>query len=424
LSFKGLIALKILYISTVFPSPEKNSTIYTDLIEELKECGHEIVVVASDDKRNVNRTKLNVERGVTVLRVKTGSIYDVSLIEKGVSILTLKYYLISAIKKFLKHKKFDLILFESPPVTIVDVVNWAMKYFKCPSYLMLKDIFPQNAVDIGIMKKNGILYRFFKHKERKLYRTASIIGCMSETNKGYILRYNPWLDNEKVEIFPNTKKINYYGSKPTDFKMRRKYGIPEDSVVAVYGGNMGKPQGLDFLLDIMTQSKGRKDIFFLLVGRGTERNKIKEYIKREGLKNVLMINNLPRNEYETLITECDIGLIFLDKRFTIPNFPSRVLSYFEYGLPVLAATDINTDFGKMIIDAKAGFWVQAGDAEDFMKKLDILIKDNDLRYRMGKLGREYLERNFHVGISTDILEKHFKKYSSGLDKNKDRLGVK
>jgi glycosyltransferase involved in cell wall biosynthesis len=407
--------LKILYISTVFPSPEKNSTIYTDLIEELKERGHEIVVVATDDKRNVDRTKLNVERGVTVLRVKTGSIYDVSLIEKGISILTLKYYLISAIKKFLKHKKFDLILFESPPVTIVDVVNWAMKYFKCPSYLMLKDIFPQNAVDIGIMKTNSIVYRYFKQKEKKLYHIATTIGCMSNGNKEYILKHNLWLNRKKIDIFPNTKKINYYGSKPTDFKMRCKYGIPEDAVVAVYGGNMGKPQGLDFLLDIMSHSTERNDIFFLLVGRGTERSKIRDYIKREGLKNVLLIDNLPRDEYETLITECDIGLIFLDKRFTISNFPSRVLSYFEYSLPVLAATDVNTDFKEMIEKSKAGFWVQAGDIEDFMKKLDILIKDNDLRYRMGKSGREYLERNFHVGISADILERHFKKNNSLLD---------
>jgi len=312
-------------------------------------------------------------------------------------------------KKFLKHEKFDFILFESPPVTMSNVVDWAMKYFKCPSYLMLKDIFPQNAVDIGIMKKDSILYRYFRNKEKKLYRVASIIGCMSEANKDYILRHNPWLNNKKVEIFPNTKKIRYFGSKTKNFTMRRKYGIPENTIVAVYGGNMGKPQGLDFLLDIMIQIKERKDIFLLLVGRGTERNRIRNYIKQNALKNVLLVDNLPRDEYETLITECDIGLIFLDKRFTIPNFPSRVLSYFEYRLPVLAATDSNTDFRNMIENAKAGFWVQAGDIDNFIKKLDILIQDDKLRQRMGKAGREYLEKNFNVGVSVKILEKHFNK---------------
>ena len=393
----------------MFPSPEKNSTIYTDLIEGLNECGHEIIVVASDDKSNVNKTKINIEKNITVLRVKAGKMYDVSLIEKGVSILTLRHYLINAIKKFLKHEKFDFILFESPPVTMSNVVDWAMKYFKCPSYLMLKDIFPQNAVDIGIIKKGSILYRYFRNKEKKLYRIASIIGCMSEANKDYILKHNPWLNKKKVEIFPNTKNIRYFGSKPKNFTMRRKYGIPEDTIVAVYGGNMGKPQGLDFLLDIMIQIKERKDIFLLLVGRGTERNRIRNYIKQNALKNVLLVDNLPRDEYETLITECDIGLIFLDKRFTIPNFPSRVLSYFEYRLPVLAATDSNTDFRNMIEDAKAGFWVQAGDIDNFIKKLDILIKDDKLRQRMGKAGREYLEKNYHVGVSVKILEKHFNK---------------
>jgi len=401
--------LRILYISTVFPRPEESSTIYTDLAEELRDRGHEIFVVAADGSTGVMRTQLSIERGLNVLRVKTNSLYNVNIIKKGFSVITLKYQLIYNMKKFLNKKKFDFILFESPPVTIVDVVKWAMKEFGCPSYLMLKDIFPQNAVDIGLMKENGIVYKYFRKKEQKLYRTASIIGCMSELNRRYIIKHNPWLNINKVEIFPNTKKIRYYGERPIEYRIRRRYGISDDIIVAIFGGNMGKPQGIDFLLEVISECKEREDIFFLLVGRGTERYRIVDYIRQKNLKNVLLIDPLPRDEYEILLTECDIGLIFLDKRFTIPNFPSRVLSYFEYGLPVLAATDINTDFGQMIENAKAGFWVQSGDISSFIEKLNILANNADLRYQMGKAGRKYLEKNFNVGISVDILEKHFNK---------------
>lgn len=342
-----------------------------------------------------------------MLRVRSGNLYDVSLIEKGITVLLLKQRLIYAMKKYLKGMKFDFILFESPPVTMAGVVKWAMRRFNCPSYLMLKDIFPQNGVDIGIIKKGGVIYRYFKRQEDELYRTASIIGCMSEANKQYILSKNHWLDPRKVEIFPNTKYIRHKGLRPNEFSMRSKYGIPINKVVAVFGGNMGKPQGVNFLIDVIAACRNQKDLFFLLVGRGTERAMIRERISRENLSNVLMLDVLPRDDYEHLITECDIGLIFLDKRFTIPNFPSRVLSYFEYGMPVLVATDINTDFGLMVKDSGAGFWVQAGDLENCINKLTLLVENAHMRLRMGNAGRQFLENNYNIGVSVDILERRF-----------------
>ena len=400
--------MKILYISTVFPRPEQSSTIYTDLAEELKKRGHEIFVVASDGTGKVNRVEMREERGIPVLRVKIAKMYDVGFIQKGISVVTLKYYLINAMKRKFKKEKFDFILFETPPITIIDVVKWSMDRFNCPSYLMLKDIFPQNGVDIGVIKKNSLIYKYFKYKEKKLYNIATIIGCMSEANKQYILSNNSLINGNKVELFPNTKKITYNSERPTNYEMRLKYGIPENKVVAVFGGNMGKPQGLEFLMDIIKANNESKDIFFLLVGRGTERLMIRNFISKEGLTNVLLLDALPRDDYECLMTECDIGLIFLNEKFTIPNFPSRVLSYFEYGLPVIAATDGNTDFGKMIENATAGYYIAAGDIETFNLKLKELARDFEKRNKMGKSGRKYLEENFQTGISVDILEKHFR----------------
>jgi glycosyltransferase involved in cell wall biosynthesis len=400
--------MRILYISTVFPRPEQSSTIYTDLAEALKKRGHEIFVVATDATGNANKAKMSEERGIPVLRVKILKMYDVGLVQKGISVVTLKYYIINAMKKRFKKEKFDLILFETPPITIIDVVKWAMDHFNCPSYLMLKDIFPQNGVDIGIIKKDSVIYKYFKYKEKKLYNTASTIGCMSEANKQYILSHNPLINSDKVELFPNTKEITYNPQGTTTYEMRHKYGIPKNKVVAVFGGNMGKPQGLEFLMDIIKENNNIENIFFLLVGRGTERIMVRDFILKEGLTNVVLLEALPRDDYECLMTECDIGLIFLNKKFTIPNFPSRVLSYFEYGLPVIAATDENTDFGSMVENAAAGYHIKAGDKETFNLKLKELASDVKKRHKMGQSGRRYLEENFQVGVSVDILEKHFK----------------
>ena len=178
--------MKILYISTVFPRPECSSTIYTDLAEALAEKGHDVVVVAAEEKKKYQSGGIQEERGCKVLRARIGNMYDVGLIEKGISVISLAFYMKKTIKKELSKETFDLILFEAPPATLVGVVSYAKKMFKAPAYLMMKDIFPQNAIDIGLIKR-GIIYYYFRLKEKQLYKQADMIGCMSEGNRQYIM---------------------------------------------------------------------------------------------------------------------------------------------------------------------------------------------------------------------------------------------
>lgn len=400
--------MRILYIATSFPQPDKGATIYTDLAEELHGAGHEITVVVSEQARNLSQSKMGKERGFDVLRVVTGNYYDVGLVEKGITTLRIPGLMKKGISEYLNHHEFDLILYEAPPVTNASLVTWAKKKFSCPSYLMLKDIFPQNAVDIGIMKKNSLIFKFFQKKEKKLYESADYIGCMSKANKEYIIEHNSWLAEEKIEIFPNTKKIKTSIVDPTRFEMRQRYSIPEDACVFLFGGNMGKPQYVDLLCDAIDECKDEAGIFFLFVGRGTERYKLEATINNKAIKNARVIENLPRDEYDQITRESDVGLIVLDPRFTIPNYPSRILSYMEYEKPILAATDKVTDLKELIEQADCGKWVWSADKDSFVSAVRELSKSNNLK-ELGKNGRRYMEDHFSLEESVRILEKHFKK---------------
>lgn len=399
--------MKILYIATSFPEPHKGATIYTDLAEALNEAGHEITVAVSEQPKNLGQTSLKKERGFDVLRVVTGNYYDVGLIEKGITTLIIPFKMRQGISKYLGDEKFDFILYEAPPVTNANLVIWAKEKFNCPSYLMLKDIFPQNAVDIGVMKKNSPLYKFFVRKEKQLYASASIIGCMSEANKKYILEHNAFVDPNKVELFPNTKKLTAKYIRE-DCTMRQQYSIPNDACVFLFGGNMGKPQYVDLLCAAMVECKDDKNIFFLFVGRGTERHKLEKTIKVNNIKNSLLLENLPRNEYEQITKECDVGLIVLHPDFTIPNYPSRILSYLEYAKPVLAATDNATDIKEIIEEIDCGEWIWSGDLDSFVEKIRKMANSTNLSER-GMKGREYIENNLTVSQSVALLEKHFNK---------------
>jgi glycosyltransferase involved in cell wall biosynthesis len=399
--------LKVLYIATSFPEPEKGATIYTDLAESLHEAGHEITVAVSEQARNKQETELKKERGFDVLRVVTGNYYDVGLIEKGITTLKIPRLMRKGITKYLGERDFDFILFEAPPVTNAGLVAWAKKKFNCPAYLMLKDIFPQNAADLGILRKNGLLFKYFTLKEKKLYQTADIIGCMSPANREYVQDHNPWMDSTKLEIFPNTKKITSQ-IESLGSPMRERYGIPKDACVFLFGGNMGKPQYIDLLCRAVEECKEENNIFYLFVGRGTDRFKLEKLVQEKNIKNARVIENLPRNEYEQITKECDVGLIVLDPRFTIPNYPSRILSYLEYGKPVLAATDKVSDLKELIEEAQCGEWVYSEDVNSFLTKVREMASCEKLRTQ-GNNGRRYIEAKLNIGDSVRKLEKHFNK---------------
>lgn len=394
--------MKILYLSTSFPKPSSGATIYTDLAEALHEAGHDITTVVSEQSTNIGNMSINKERGFDVLRIVTGNSFAKGLVEKGITVLRMPFLMKRGITKYLNNMQFDFILFEGP--TNPSLANWAKKKFNCKSYLMLKDIFPQNAADLGIMKKSSILYKYFKAQEKKLYETADLIGCMSDANRKYILEHNKYIKEEKVEIFPNTKKFSY-NYEAENFLIRQRYGIPQNVCVFIFGGNMGKPQYIDLLCYAVKQCKDEKNAFFLFVGRGTDRYKLENTIKDNNICNAIAIQNLPRDEYEQIIKECDVGLIVLDPRFTIPNYPSRILSYMEYAKPVLAATDNETDIKALIESAQCGEWVCSQNSEAFVEKIKGMAKNEELSI-MGLNGRKHAEENFSVECSVKILEKH------------------
>ena len=263
---------------------------------------------------------------------------------------------------------------------------------------MLKDIFPQNAVDIGILNTTGIkgiIYHFFRTKEQRLYALSDYIGCMSQANVDYVLNHNPEIDKRRLEISPNcVEVIDMSVSEEDKKKMRIKYDIPQDKIVYLYGGNLGKPQGINHMIDCFRSQKENDKVFFLIIGNGTEFRKIEGWLKSEPQSNVKIMNRLPKEDYIRMVGSCDIGLLFLDHRFTIPNFPSRLVDYMQSKLPTLACTDPNSDVGKIICKEGFGWWCESNSTEAFGNAINESMND-DLK-KMGMEAFKYLDREWNV----------------------------
>ena len=230
---------------------------------------------------------------------------------------------------------------------------------------------------------------------------------MSQANVDYVIKNNPEIVPEKVHTCPNSIEVRPKPKNDNKEETRRKYGIPTDKTVFIYGGNLGKPQNIPFIIECLKENEKYDDRFFVICGTGTEYPKLKKYIDESSPKNVLLINGLPKDEYEGFVGYCDVGLIFLDHRFTIPNFPSRLLSYLQNGMPVLACTDPNTDIGKVITEGEFGWWCESNDVNNFTRMVEKALK-SDLR-QIGKNGYEYLKNNYSVEIS-------YNKIMQGIEK--------
>lgn len=382
----------------------EQSGIYTDLLRKFHKEGHTVYAVSANEKRNGQETEFLEESGIHLLRVKTGNITKCGLIEKGISTLKIEGQYIRAIKKYCQGVKFDLIIYSTPPITFAKVVKFIKKRDNAKSYLLLKDIFPQNAVDIGVLKTSGLkgfIYRFFRKKEKNLYAFSDKIGCMSQANCDYVLQHNPEIDVSKVEICPNSVEVQDLRLKKSDaLAMRERYGVPTDKKVFVYGGNLGKPQGISFLIECLRSQEKNEGAFFLIVGSGTEFGLLEKYFEERKPKNMKLMKSLPKADYDKMVAACDVGMIFLDHRFTIPNFPSRLLAYMQAGVPVLACTDPNTDVGKVIEQGGFGWWCESNDVSAFDKCVKTATDLSKEGYQaMQDNALAYLKNNYSVDIA-------------------------
>lgn len=383
-------------------------TIYCDLLRYFRDAGHSVYTISPYEKRTGLQTAYEEKNGIHMLHVRTGNVTGmVSLIEKGLAQLSIEPIFIKAIKKYYSNVKFDLVMYSTPPITFCNAIEYVKRRDNAKTYLLLKDIFPQNAVDIGMMSKSGIkghLYKFFRNKEKKLYGLSDYIGCMSPANVEYVKQNNPEIDNYRVEVCPNCievvdKSINAEERR----SIRKKYDIPLEKRVFVYGGNLGKPQGIDFLIECLHSQENSKDNYFLIVGDGTEYGKIEEFVKSSNQNNIRLMKRLPQEDYDTMVGACDVGMIFLDHRFTIPNFPSRVLSYMQAKIPVLACTDPNTDIGKIIEEAGFGNWCESNDVNGFVECVNKIMQIQSVAEKEWN----YLNKYYSTRNGYDIIMKHF-----------------
>ncbi len=344
-----------------------------DLAVEMCRAGHSTVCLLPTVDLSEEWTT-ETEDGVILLRIRAPKTRDVGYVRRTLLEFSLPFLMLLRLRKTpFARMRWDVVAWYSPTIFFGPLVWYLKRTSGCRTYLILRDIFPEWTLDLGLMRK-GLAYAFFKMIANIQYAVADVIGVQTESNLIYM---ESWRNHhsKRVEVLHNwqTPKPNKGSSIVVSSTLLAGRKI------AVYIGNMGVAQGMDILLDLAESLAHRDDIGFLFVGRGSEVARLKERVRTSGLTNTLFFDEVDSNEMPGLLSQCYIGLLALDPRHNTHNIPGKFLTYLHAGLPVIALVNNGTDLMRLINEKQVGRAFDSSASEssrDFME----IIADKPSEY--------------------------------------------
>jgi glycosyltransferase involved in cell wall biosynthesis len=363
-----------------------------DLAQELVHQGHQVIVATPSDAIE-NKLSLSEEESVTVARVKTSNLKYAGKIKRLWRESRLSANMWRNAHDFFHHNSCDLIVCYSPTIFFGNLVGRLKRLWGCPVYLILRDIFPKWAVETGLIGK-GPLYRYFKRIELGIYKAADVIGVEAPGNLAYF-REELSKHSFHVEVLHNWVDTREQLTSSAVFRKRLEL---VNKIIFFYGGNIGVAQDLDNILRLASGMRKQENVFFLLVGSGSEVERLNAEIIRQKMNNIRILPALAPKEYLQCLAESDVGLVSLDRRLTSHNFPGKLLGYVSCGKPVLASLNPGNDLIQFLHQTNSGLACINGEDEKLRAAALSLATQPELRQRMGSNARTLGNTTFSVQV--------------------------
>lgn len=361
-----------------------------DLAQELIRQGHEptVIIPAANLPR---RWALDDVDGVEVLRLRAPQTKDIGHARRAIAEFLLPYAMRRGLSMSpLAATRWDGIAWYSPTIFFGPLIRWLKKRSGCRSYLILRDLFPDWAVDTGVMRR-GPAYYLLKMVERQQYKAADIIGVQTPANLPYLQRWSQDGDR-RIEVLHNWLAV-ISAQADADLPVLRRL---DGKIVFVYAGNMGQAQGMDCMIELAESLREHSDAVFLFMGRGSDVPRLKRLTEARSLENVIFHEEVEPGQLPGIFSRCDVGLLALDPRHTTHNIPGKFLTYLNARLPVLARVNAGNDLIDLIDTRSVGFVSADVSVQELCGYAERLLADPELRRDMGRRGGELAEAMFCV----------------------------
>ena len=302
-----------------------------------------------------------------LIRIKTLKTKDINLFRRTLGEFLMPHLMINTIKKNnLINFKVDGVIWYSPSIFFGPLVRYIKKKNSCKTYLILRDIFPEWAVDMGLLGR-GPIYLILKLIAKYQYSLADKIGIQSKGNHKYFKKHR-----YKVEVLHNWLTAK----ESNKCSVNISNTILSGRKIFVYAGNMGVAQDIEIFIKLAQELRDDERIGFLFIGRGKKYRLIEKELENKKLNNAIILNEINNKEMQKLYLQCYVGILSLDLRHKSHNIPGKFISYLHHGLPVLASVNKGNDLIEFIQSNDVGKATCSGAVQDLKKMCLDLINDH------------------------------------------------
>ena len=387
--------MKILLVTDSYPPEIRSAShLMLELAEELYSRGHHVTVMTTWPEYNLDQdspprqfSELEDEQGIQVLRIKTLPHHNVNYLLRGLAQLLMPVQFWWKLRRCQLNP--DAVVVYSPPLPLALVGAWLRP--KAHFLLNVQDLFPQNAIDLGVLQ-NPLQIRFFRWLEDYFYRNADVATVHSEGNRRSVLQHYPELV-DKLRILHNWVDVGHHQSASAAVDFRAKWKITQ-RYIAVFAGVMGPSQYLERVLDVAEHLKDQSELLFLLVGDGAEKTKLKQLAEQKQLRNVRFEGFIGRDVYPDLLKICSLGLVCLSPQNQTPVVPGKILGYMAAGLPVVAFLQSQSDGHSIVREAACGITADSADLDACIGAFEKIMAQVNKLLEIGSAGRNYAIRHF------------------------------
>jgi len=383
--------MRIALIADTFPPLRTSGAVQLrDLSREFTRQGHALTVLLPSPDQHKPWSLEEID-GVQVLRLKAPRTKDIGYVWRTFGEFAMPFAMLRQFRKSpFSNERWDGVVWYAPSIFHGPLASALKKRSNCKGYLIIRDIFPEWAVDMGLMGR-GLPYRFFYAIANYQYSVANVIGVQTPGNRKYFERWQQKPDRT-LEVLQN------WLDKPA--QARCSIRVNETALVGrkvfVYAGNMGVAQGMDILLDLVERLQHRTNIGFLFVGRGSDATRLKDSAKDRKLDNVLFFDEIHPDEIPDLYAQCNAGIVALDPRHKSHNIPGKFLTYMQSGLPVLATVNAGNDLAQMIREEQVGQVCESNRVDDLVQFAERLLEQIESDGQISSRCNNLFQREFAV----------------------------
>lgn len=341
---------RIALIADTFPPLRTSGAVQLrDLSREFVRQGYHVTVMLPCSEQ-IGPWRIEEVDSVRVLRLKAPATKDIGYIRRTLGEFLMPFFMkANFLKSPLAREKWSGVVWYTPSIFHGPFANFLKKRNNCKAYLIIRDIFPEWAVDMNLMKRGGLPHRIFQMVAKYQYSVADTIGVQTPGNLKY---FQAWAQkpNRTLEVLQN------WLGKPTKVPCT----IRLDSTrlagrkIFVYAGNMGVAQGMDIVVDLAERMQTRTDVGFVFVGRGSEAVRLRQTAEKLGLGNTLFFDEIHPDEVPDLYNQCTVGIVALHPKHNSHNIPGKFITYMQSGLPVLANINAGNDLADLIRKEQVG----------------------------------------------------------------------